>query len=147
MQHVIRKLFSDGRTSACDCSIRINPMPRADPKRPASGFDNFVENLTGFVAADTGDEDRTRGARFVVTPPLRSACLAAFAFRSQSYRRLNMAKGAEPGSWVESPDSAKRRRTNSHVLKCLASWPRNNLLPKRDAWTGDVSCETVGCGS
>ena len=34
MQHVIRKLYSDGRTSACDCFIRINPMPRAGPKRP-----------------------------------------------------------------------------------------------------------------
>ena len=52
--------------------IRINPMPRADPKRPLSGFDNFVENLMRFVAADTGDEDRTSEARFVVTPPLRS---------------------------------------------------------------------------
>ena len=37
-------------------------MLRADPKRPLSGFDNFVENLTEFLAADTGDEDQTHEA-------------------------------------------------------------------------------------
>ena len=55
-------------------------MPRADPKRPASGFDNFVEISTGFAAADTGEEDCTHRALFFVTPSLRlylhcSCCL------------------------------------------------------------------------
>ena len=69
-------------------------MPRADPKRPASGFDNFVENLTGFVAADTGDEDRTRGARFVVTPPLRSALLGSVCLQESVLPTFEYGKGS-----------------------------------------------------
>ena len=116
MQHVIRQLYSDGRTSACDCSIRINPMPQAGPRHPLSGFGNFVENLTGFLAADTGDEDQTHEAWFVATPPLMSACAANFTFRCQPYRRLNMAKGAEPDPWFGPLYATNRRRTNSHIF-------------------------------
>ena len=121
MQHVMRKLYSDGRTSACDCSIWINPMPRADPKRPYSGFDNFVETLTGFVAAETGDEDQTHEAWFVATLPFMSACAATFTFRCQPYRRLNMAKGAESDPWFGPLYATNRRRTNLHFLNWLAT--------------------------
>ena len=144
MQHVICKLFSDGRSPACDCSIWINPISRAAPKRQISSFKNFVETLTRLAPAEPGNEDRARETRFVVTPPPGLYLRCSPRPQASALLAFEHNQGSQPARWIGLPYATNRRRTRSHVFSWFATHPCIHLRSIRDAWINSVSCEIVG---
>ena len=144
MQYVIRKLFSDDRSTACGCSIRINPVPRAAPKLSPSGFDNFVESLTKFLPAEAGNEDRTREAGIEVIPPLRPYLRCSPRPRAVALFELDRGQGSQTARWIGLPYATNRRRTSPQVFNWFAIQPCIDLRSTRIAWIKDTACENAG---